>query len=100
MYLQLPSKSNFNEHTCRLHFEGYMYDVIHYLFHFQTDQPKEMTEETRVVEAIEKVLESLTEKTSSWLKLETYSEILIYRLQINNVLILGINPIKQKMVQH
>ncbi|XP_071142788.1 ER membrane protein complex subunit 2-like [Mytilus edulis] len=32
---------------------------------YQTDQPKEMTEETRVVEAIEKVLESLTEKTSS-----------------------------------
>ena len=31
----------------------------------QTDQPKEMTEETRVLEGIEKVLESLTEKTTS-----------------------------------
>ena len=32
---------------------------------FPTDQPKEMTEETRVLEGIEKVLESLTEKTTS-----------------------------------
>jgi hypothetical protein len=31
----------------------------------QTDQPKEMIEETRVLEGIEKVLESLTEKATS-----------------------------------
>lgn len=32
---------------------------------YQTDQSKELTKETRILEAIEKVLESLTEKTSS-----------------------------------
>jgi hypothetical protein len=35
------------------------------LFLILTDQSKEMTEETRVLESIEKVLESLTEKATS-----------------------------------
>ena len=38
---------------------------INIILILQTDQSKEMTEEARVLEGIEKVLESLTEKATS-----------------------------------
>ena len=44
-------------------FERLLYFCLYYL---QTVQPEDLTNQTRVLESIERVLESLTDKTSNW----------------------------------
>jgi hypothetical protein len=37
-----------------------------FILFIQTVQPEDLTNQTRVLESIERVLESLTEKTANW----------------------------------